>query len=65
MNERERFRVIAEGDDQVACGLPIVEALAVADYARGLGKRHVAIVDENSGFLVDERAARRRFLDES
>jgi hypothetical protein len=56
------YKVIAEGDNEVAGGLPITEALAVAEYAREHGKRHVAIVDEGTSTLVDEADARRRFI---
>jgi len=55
--------VIAEGEDAVTGGLPIADALAVAEFPRDRGKRHVAIVDEESGALIDERDARRRFID--
>lgn len=56
------YRVIAEGEDDLARELPIAEALAVAESARHAGKRHVAIVDEQSGAMIDERDARRRFM---
>lgn len=56
------YKVIAEGDNDVAGGLPITEALAVAEYAREHGKRHVAIVDEGTSAIVDEADARRRFI---
>ena len=56
------YRVIAEGDDNVARGLPIGDALAVAEFAREHGKRHVAIVDEETSAIIDEAEARRRFI---
>lgn len=56
------YRVIAEGDDAVARELSIEDALAMAEFARGTGSRHVAIVDEETGAMIDERDARRRFL---
>jgi hypothetical protein len=56
------YRVIAEGEDDVGHGLAIEEALAVAEFAREHGKRHVAVVDEQSGVLVDEHDARRRYI---
>jgi hypothetical protein len=56
------YRVIAEGDNDVAGGLPITDALAVAEFAREHGKRHVAIVDEETSAIVDEADARRRFI---
>jgi len=56
------YRVIAEGDNDVAQGLPITDALAVAEFAREHGKRHVAIVDEETSAIVDEAEARRRFI---
>ena len=52
------YRVIAEGDDAVAAGLTLAEAFAVLEFAREHGKRHVAIVDESTGALVDEENAR-------
>jgi hypothetical protein len=56
------YRVIAEGDDAVARALPITDALAVAEFAREHGKRHVAVVDEETSAIVDEAEARRRFI---
>jgi hypothetical protein len=56
------YRVIAEGDNAVAGGLPIADALAVAEFAREHGKRRVAIVDEETSAIVDEAEARRRFI---
>jgi hypothetical protein len=53
------YRVIAEGDDGICAGLSIAEALAVARSARDQGKRHVAIVNDETGVMVDERDARR------
>ena len=53
------FRVIAEGDDCVERDLTLAQAIAVAEHARGHGKRHVAIVDDTTGTLVDDRTARR------
>jgi hypothetical protein len=56
------YRVIAEGDDDLARALPITDALAVAEFAREHGKRHVAVVDEETSAIVDEAEARRRFI---
>jgi hypothetical protein len=56
------YRVIAEGDNAVAGGLPITDALAVAEYAREHGKRRVAVVDEETSIIVDEAEARRRLI---
>lgn len=56
---RRDFRVIAEGDDALGMGLTLDEALAVLEFARQHGKRHVAIVDDSTGALVDEFSARR------
>jgi hypothetical protein len=56
---RPDFRVIAEGDDAVARGLTLVEAVAVMEFAREHGKRLVAIVDDSTGAIVDEETARR------
>ena len=53
------YRVIAEGDDGICAGLSIAEALAVAKSARDQGKRHVAIVNDETGVMVDEFDARR------
>jgi hypothetical protein len=59
MNPAERvFRVIAEGDDAVATDLTLIEALAVLEFSREHGKRHVAIVDDSTGVLVDEGSAK-------
>ncbi len=60
--ERRRYRVIAEGDDNLGRGLRIDEAVAVAEFAREHGKRHVAIVDEETSTIVDEDDARKRFI---
>jgi hypothetical protein len=54
-----RFRVIAEGDDAVGTGLTLLEALAVLEFAREKGQRHVAIVDDETGAIVDEQLARK------
>jgi hypothetical protein len=54
------FRVIAEGDDAVGTNLTLIEAVAVLEFAREHGKRHVAIVDDTTGAMVDEKAARKR-----
>jgi hypothetical protein len=56
------YRVIAEGDDNVAGSLSVEVALAVATFAREKGQRHVAIVDERTGGVADERDARQRFI---
>jgi CheY-like chemotaxis protein len=56
--ERSDFRVIAEGDDEVGRDLTIVPALVLADLARRRGLRFVAIVDDTTGAIVDERKAR-------
>lgn len=56
------YRVIAEGDDGIARELSIEDALAMVEFARDRGLRHVAIVDEETGAMIDERDARRRFL---
>jgi len=56
--ERSDFRVIAEGDDEVGRDLTIVPALVLADLARRRGRRFVAIVDDTTGAIVDERKAR-------
>jgi len=53
------YRVIAEGDDAVGVGLSIAEALAVAKSARDHRKRHVSIVNDETGVMVDEFDARR------
>jgi len=53
------FRVIAEGDDAVGADLVLAEAVAVLEFAREHGKRHVAIVDDSTGAMVDEDTARR------
>lgn len=53
------FRVIAEGDDAVAASLTLAEAVAVLEFSREHGKRHVAIVDDSTGSIVDEEQARR------
>ncbi len=61
MDPRRRpdFRVIAEGDDAVGCDLTLLEALSIADVARTKGKRrYVAVVDDSTGAIVDERRAR-------
>jgi CheY-like chemotaxis protein len=55
---RPDFRVIAEGDDAVGTNLTLVEALLLLDVARQRGKRHVAVVNDTTGTLVDERTAR-------
>ncbi len=57
-----KFRVIAEGEDDLGRGLRIEEAVAVAEFAREHGKRHVAIVDEETSTIVDEDDARKRFV---
>ncbi len=57
---RRSFRVIAEGDDAVGKDLTLLEALAVLEFARERGQRHVAIVDDTTGQLVPEETARSR-----
>lgn len=39
-------------------GLTLVQALALVDIARRCGRRYVAVVDDTTGALVDERKAR-------
>jgi len=58
IRERSDFRVIAEGDDDMGRDLTIVQALVLADLARRRGRRFVAIVDDITGAIVDERKAR-------
>jgi len=53
------YRVIAEGQDALGTGLDLDEALAVVDLARKNRKRFVAIVDDETGGIVDEFDARR------
>lgn len=53
------YRVIAEGDDGICAGLSIAEALAVVKSARDHGKRHVAIVNDETGAMIDEFDARK------
>ena len=53
------FRVIAEGDDALGSGFTLGEALVALEQARAQSKRHVAIVDDATGSLVDEGDARR------
>ncbi len=53
------YRVIAEGDDGICAGLSIAEALAVVKSARDHGKRHVAIVNDETGIMIDELDARK------
>jgi hypothetical protein len=55
---RSAFRVIAEGDDSVGRDMPLARALALLVTARDRGKRHVAIVDDFTGAIVDEQDAR-------
>jgi hypothetical protein len=52
------YRVIAEGDDDVGRALTVGEAMEIALAARTNGKRYVAIMDEATGTLLDEDAAR-------
>jgi hypothetical protein len=56
--DRRDFRVIAEGNDAVGLGLPLLEALGVLERVKQRGGRYVAIVDESTGVLVDEAMAR-------
>jgi CheY-like chemotaxis protein len=58
IRRRSDFRVIAEGDDGVGRDLTLAQALALVDLARRRGHRYVAIVDDTTGALVDERRAR-------
>ena len=53
------YRVIAEGDDAVGVGLSIVEAVDVVKAAREHRKRHVAIVNDETGAMIDDFEARR------
>ena len=53
------YRVIAEGDDAVGVGLSIGEALEVVKVARECRKRHVAIVNDETGAMIDDFEARR------
>jgi CheY-like chemotaxis protein len=55
---RSDFRVIAEGNDAVGRDLTLAQAVALMDVARGRGNRFVAIVDDTTGALVDERKVR-------
>jgi hypothetical protein len=57
---RPDFRVTAEGDDAVGFDLTLVEAVALLEHSRECGKRHVAIVNDTTGSMVDEDEARRR-----
>jgi hypothetical protein len=57
---RPDFRVIAEGDDAVGFDLTLVEAVALLEHSRLRGKRYVAIVNDTTGWIVDEDEARRR-----
>ena len=60
VNAAKTYRVIAQGDDAVGVGLLLADAIALLDTARSAGKRHVALVDEATGAIVDERSARGR-----
>jgi hypothetical protein len=60
VNATKTYRVIAQGDDAVGVGLLLQDAIALMESARGAGKRHVALVDEATGAIVDERSARGR-----
>ena len=53
------YRVIAEGDDAVGVHLSIGEAVEVVKLARESRKRHVAIVNDETGTMVDDFEARR------
>jgi CheY-like chemotaxis protein len=64
LRERSDFRVIAEGDDAVGFDLTIVQALVLSDLARRRGRRFVAIVDDITGAIVDERKARTKHREE-
>ncbi len=55
---RSDFRVIAEGDDAVGRDLTLAQALALLDTTRRNGRRFVAIVDDSTGAMVDERKVR-------
>ena len=59
---RRAYRVIAEGNDHVGDDLALAEAIAVMEFTRQHGGRHVAIIDEETGALVDEGDARRAVL---
>ena len=52
------FGLVARGDDAAASGLPLDVAIAALDLARKLGLKDVSIVDESSGAVLDEEAAR-------
>lgn len=58
IRRRSDFRVIAQGDDAVGRDLTLAQALALVDAARRRGMQHVALVDDSTGMLVDERRAR-------
>lgn len=53
------YRVIAEGDDAVGVALSIAEAIEVVKHAREHRKRHVAIVNDATGAMIDDFEARR------
>jgi CheY-like chemotaxis protein len=61
LRRRSDFRVIAEGDDAVGRDLTLAQALELVELARQRGHRFVAIVDDASGAIVDERKARAWF----
>lgn len=58
IRRRSDFRVIAEGDDAVGRDLTLAAALALVDATRRRGKRFVAVVDDTTGAIIDERRAR-------
>ncbi|HEX8793392.1 MAG TPA: response regulator [Polyangiaceae bacterium] len=58
IRQRSNFRVIAEGDDAVGSELTLADALTLLDVARSRGRRFVAVVDDSTGAIVDERRAR-------
>lgn len=58
IRRRSDFRVIAEGNDAVGRDLTLADALALVEVARRRGQRFVAVVDDSTGAIVDERRAR-------
>lgn len=58
IRRRSDFRVIAEGNDAVGRDLTLTQAIALVDTARRRGSRFVAVVDDSTGAIVDERRAR-------
>ena len=54
----QTYRVVAQGDDAVGVGLSLGDAIALLQSARTNGKKHVALVDELTGVMLDERQAK-------